>query len=127
MCKLVLYFNIHTRKYSLSKNSISKLSTNTHKEAKMIKYVCGVNPQNCPFLSHNFAELVHPRFPKKLFQGVIKEKLSKTVIKAVSYIYNKTILIILIQECHHNLIQTYHHTLFFHVHIALLLLFIHLM
>ena len=61
------------------------------------------------------------------FLGVCKEKISNTVIKYVSYIHIKSIINILMQACHHTLIQAYHNTLFYRVHIALLLLFMHLM
>ena len=58
-------------------------------------------------------------FFKNIFQGVCKEKCSKTVIKYVSYIHIKITLIIIIQvskhnlaqACHHTLVQTFHHTL----------------
>ena len=78
-----------------------------------------------------------------LFQGVFEDKIYKTVIKAVFNIHIKIILIILIQAfhnsfiqaCHHisiqnfylTLIQVSHHTLFVYVHIALLLIYMHLM
>ena len=43
---------------------------------------------------------------KNLFQGVCKEKLFKTIIKVYSHIHDKIILIILIQEFQHTLIQS---------------------
>ena len=42
---------------------------------------------------------------KKLLQGVCEEEIFKTVIKDVSYIHIKIVLIILIQEFQHTLIQ----------------------
>ena len=64
-------------------------------------------------------------FTKKLFQGLCKEKLSKTVNNNVAYIHIIIILIILIQELHHTLVQVCHHTLIVSVHIVLLFLFIY--
>ena len=73
-------------------------------------------------------------FFNNLFQGVFQEKNLKTVIKALYYIHIIIILIIIIQAWHLTLIQTFHHTLIQafnnnlsgHVHISLLLLFMHL-
>ena len=48
---------------------------------------------------------------KNLFQGGGEEKISKIVIKGVSYIHIRNILIIRIQAWHHNLIQAWNHTL----------------
>ena len=64
---------------------------------------------------------------KMIFLGVCKEKWFKTVIKAVYYIHTKIILIILIQELNHALIQECHHTIFVTVNTVLFLLFVHLM
>ena len=80
---------------------------------------------------------------KKIFQGLCKEKITKAVIKTVSFIRIKIILIIIIQVFHHTLIQALHHTLVQKFHhtliqayhhnlivcfrIALLILFMHLM
>ena len=72
--------------------------------------------------------------PKNTLQGVSEDKIFKKIIKDVSYIHIKIILIILIQVCHrtliqvchYTLIQKFHHTLFVHVHIVVLILFMHL-
>ena len=69
------------------------------------------------------------------FPTVWKEKIFKQVIKYVSYIHIKIILVVILQAWHHNLIQTchhtlfqeFHHTLFFFVRIALIILFMNLM
>ena len=52
---------------------------------------------------------------KKLLQGVCEEKILKIFIKDMTYIHIKIILIIIhIQELHHNLIQACHHFLLKH-------------
>ena len=49
---------IHTRKKLLTKKSIYTRGKNICKGLTGKIYICGTDPQKCPFLSQNFAEHV---------------------------------------------------------------------